>query len=94
LGYKLKDIAFTLKGEIVGVTSLVQTSGTNEVARSKYFYNGFTFALYIEQRLWKNHVFVIGLKDNYEKFYWPTWMLFSTFNRFYHIPELSFSWIL
>lgn len=94
LGYKLKDIAFTLKGEVVGVSSLVQTSGTNEVERSKFFYNGFTFALYIEQRLWKNHVFVIGLKDNYEKFYWPTWMLFSTFNRFYHIPELSFSWIL
>ncbi|MEI7499906.1 MAG: hypothetical protein WCK84_05600 [Bacteroidota bacterium] len=94
LGYKLKDIAFTLKGELVGVASVVQTSGTNEVERSKNFYNGFTVAFYIEQRLWKNHVFVIGLKDNYEKLYWPTWMLFSTFNRFYHIPELSFSWIL
>ena len=93
-GYKLKDIAFTLKGELVGVASMVQTSGSNEVKKSKNFYNGFTVALYIEQRLWKNHVFTIGLKDNYEKVYWPTWMLFTTFNRFYHIPELSFSWVL
>jgi hypothetical protein len=93
-GYKVKDIAFTLKGELVGVTSVVQTSGGNEVENTKNFYNGFTAAIYIEQRLWKNHVFIIGLKDNYEKLYWPTWMLFSTFNRFYHIPELSFSWIL
>ncbi len=94
LGYKVKDLAFTLKGELVGVASVVQTSGTNEIERSKNFYNGFTVAVYIEQRLWKNHVFTIGLKDNYEKMYWPTWMLFSTFNRFYHIPELSFSWVL
>ncbi len=93
-GYKLKDIAFTLKGELVGVSSVVQTSGSQEVDHSKNFYNGFTAALYIEQRLWKNHVFTIGLKDSYEKMYWPTWMLFTTFNRFYNIPELSFSWVL
>ena len=93
-GYKYKDLAFTLKGELVAVANVVQTSGSNEVQQSKNFLNGFTAALYIEQRLWKNHVFTIGLKDNYEKVYWPTWMLFSTFNRFYHIPELSFSWIL
>jgi len=94
LGYKLKNMAFTLKGELVSITYISQTSGENELTRSKNFFNGFTAALYIEQRLWKNHVFVIGLKDNYEKFYWPTWMLFTTFNRFYHIPELYFSWIL
>jgi hypothetical protein len=93
-GYKLKDIAFTLKGELVTVANVVQTSGTNEVNNSKNFVNGFTAAVYIEQRLWKDHVFIIGFKDNYEKFYWPTWMIFTTFNRFYHIPELSFSWIL
>lgn len=94
LGYKLKDIAFTLKGELVTVANMVQTSGSNEIERSKNFYNGFTAAIYIEQRLWKDNVFIIGFKDNYEKVYWPTWMLFSTFNRFYHIPELSFTWIL
>jgi hypothetical protein len=94
LGYKLKDMAFTLKGEIVYVTRVSQSSGENTLTRTKDFYNGFTVGLYIEQRLWKNHVFIIGLKDNYEKFFWPTWMLFTTFNRYYHIPELSFTWIL
>jgi len=94
LGYKVKDVALTLKGEIVFVARVSQTSGENELTRTKNFYNGITVGLYIEQRLWKHHVFVIGLKDNYEKFYWPTWMLFTTFNRFYHIPELSFTWIL
>lgn len=93
-GYKLKKMAFTLKGELVSLASVSQTTGENEVVRTKNYFNGITVAVYIEQRLWKNHVFVIGFKDNYEKFYWPTWMLFTTFNRFYHIPELSFTWIL
>jgi len=94
VGYKLKKMAFTLKGEMVIVGKVTTKTAENEVSRSKYFFNGGTFALYVEQRLYKNKVFVIGLKDNYVKMYWPTWMLFSTFNRFYHIPELYFSWIL
>lgn len=94
IGYKLKKMAFTLKGEVVFLANVSMQTGENEVVKTKNFFNGGTMAFYIEQRLWKNHVFIIGLKDNYEKFYWPTWMLFTTFNRFYHIPELSFSWIL
>ncbi len=94
VGYKLKRMAFTLRGEAVFVAKLTETSGGNEVSVSRNFYNGFTVGFYLEQRLWKNHVFIFGLKDNYEKYYWPTWMLFTTFNRYYHIPELSFMWIL
>ena len=94
LGYKLKKMAFTLKGELVAVAKVSTRSGENEVTGSRNFINGATAALYMEQRLYKNTVFVIGLKDNYLKYYWPTWMLFSTFNRFYHIPELYFSWVL
>jgi hypothetical protein len=94
LGYKLKTMSFTLKCEGVYVSKMSQMTGDNEVAYSKNFYNGMTFAFYLEQRLYKDNVFVFGIKDNYEKYYWPTWMLFTTFNRFYHIPELSFMWIL
>jgi hypothetical protein len=94
VGYRLKTMAFTIKGEAVIVSRASQISGDNELVRSTNFFNGVTGAIYIEQRLWKDHVFVIGFKDNYEKFYWPVWMIFTTFNRFYHIPELSFTWII
>jgi hypothetical protein len=94
VGYKLKKMAFTLKGEMVIAAKVSTKSGENEVTNSKNFVDGYTGALYIEQRIHKNKVLVIGLKDNYVKFYWPTWMLFSTFNRYYHIPELYFSWVL
>ena len=87
-------MAFTLKGELVIVAKTVTKSGENEVTHSANFVNGGTFALYIEQRIHKNKVFAIGIKDNYVKVYWPVWMIFTTFNRYYHIPELSFSWYL
>jgi hypothetical protein len=94
VGYKLKSMAFTIKGEMVIVTRAVTKTGTNELVQSRNFLNGGTLAFYLEQRIHKKKVFVIGLKDNYVKLYWPTWMLFSTFNRHYHIPELYLSWIL
>ena len=94
VGYKLKKMAFTFKGELVNVSSISTKTGENEVTRSKNFFNGITAAIYIEQRIHNKKVFVIGIKDNYLKYYWPTWLIFTTFNRYYHIPELNFSWVL
>jgi hypothetical protein len=94
VGYKLKQMSFTLKGEMVIVAKSISKSGENEVDQSKNFINGGTFAFYLEQRIHNKKVFVIGIKDNYVKLYWPTWMIYTTFNRYYHIPELNFSWIL
>lgn len=94
LGYRKHRMAFTLEAEAVLVSFVTTRTGENEITNSSNFFNGFTGAFYIEQRLHKNRIFVIGFKNNYVKYYWPTWLVFSTFNRFYNIPELSFSWIL
>jgi hypothetical protein len=94
VGYKFKKIAFTLKGEVVILGRTSSKSGENSVNTSKKVYLGHTLGIYIEQRIHKNKVFIIGLKNNYLRMYWPTWLLYSTFNRYYDIPELNFSWIL
>jgi len=94
VGLELNKIALTLKAESIFVSSISTSSGDNELTSSRNFFNGFSGAFYIEQRLHRNRIFVIGLKNSYVKYYWPTWMAFSTFNRFYNIPELYFSWIL
>jgi hypothetical protein len=94
LGYKKDRMAFTLEAEAVLVSFATTRTGENEITNSSNFFNGFTGAFYIEQRLHKNRIFVIGFKDSYVKYYWPTWLVFSTFNKFYNIPELCFSLIL
>ena len=91
--YQWKQMAFTLKGEVIIVSSVTTKTGENQLSSNTNFHNGYSGAFYIEQRLHQNKVFIIGFKDSYVKYYWPTWMTFSTFNRFYHVPELSFSWI-
>ncbi len=92
--WQSKKMIFTLKTEAVIVSSAETRTGENALSISKNFYNGNTVAFYIEQRLHKNKVLIIGFKDSYVKYYWPVWLTFSTFNRYYHVPELSFSWIL
>lgn len=94
IGFKTRDVAFTLKGEVVILGQIMLKAGDNEVDRKKDYFNGGTLALYVEQRLWKDKVLTIGLKDNYVKLYWPCWFLFTTFDRYYHVPELYFSWVL
>ena len=94
LGYKVKNVLLTLKGEAVIVTRSTMKSGQNIIESDRNYFNGVTVGFYIEQRLWRNKSFIIGLKDNRVKYYWPAWMVFSTFDLYYHVPELYFSWSL
>jgi hypothetical protein len=69
-------------------------TGENLMVNPKNRFNGVTGALYIEQRIFRKKILVIGFKDNYLKYYWPAWMIFPTFDRYYHIPELHLMWVL
>jgi hypothetical protein len=94
VGFKLNDIAFTLKTELSIVTSNESRQGDLTISKDKNFYNGYTVGLYMEQRLWKDHVFVIGVKNSVAKYNFMAWPAFSTFNRFYSIPELYLGLVL
>jgi len=92
--YQWNKMIFTLKAEAIVVSWVETKTGENQLSTDRNFFNGYSGAFYLEQRLHKNKVLVIGFKDSYVKYYWPVWLTFSTFNRFYHVPEISFSWIL
>ncbi len=93
-GYRYKDIAFTFKSDLSIVGRVKIRTGENVISDEKNFYNGFGVGLYMEQRLWKNHVAIFGLKNNYVKFDYIAWAAFSTFNRYYNVPEISLGLIL
>jgi hypothetical protein len=94
IGFKLNDIAFTLKTELSIVTSNESRQGDLTISKDKNFFNGYTIGLYMEQRLRKDHVFVIGIKNSVAKYNFMAWPAFSTFNRFYSIPELYLGLVL
>jgi hypothetical protein len=94
LGYVYKDMAFTLRGEMNVVAHVKIRAGENIISDDRNFYNGFSIGLFLEQRLWKNNVVIMGLRNNYQKFSYIAWPAFSTFNRFYNIPEISVGLVL
>ena len=94
LGFKVRDIAFTLKSEANIVTYINTTAGGIKVTEFADFFNGGSLGIYVEQRLWANHVLIIGCRDNYVKYYYPVWPSFSAFNRRYHNVEFSLALII
>lgn len=94
VGYRYKDITFTLKGEVSVVGHVKVRVGENAISDEKNFYNGFSIGLYMEQRLWKNHVIIMGLTNKYAKFNYIAWPAFNRFNRYYNFPEIAFGFVL
>ena len=94
IGFKIKDIAVTLKSELNIVTYINTTAGGIKVTEFSDFFNGGSVGVYIEQRLWANHVLIVGCRDNYVKYYYPVWPSFSAFNRKYHNIEFSLGLII
>jgi hypothetical protein len=94
IGFKVKDVAITLKSEVSVITYINTTAGGIKVTELKDFFNGGSLGVYVEQRLWANHVLIVGGRDNYVKYYYPVWPAFSAFNRNYHNIELFLGLII
>lgn len=87
LGYQFGDVTVTLKGEINYLISVSGRSGNIEVSYLNNAFNGGTLSAYVEQPLWKDNYVIIGTRFNVIKFYYPTWILAPTFDKFYMVPE-------
>ena len=93
-GFRIKDIAIALNGELTFINSLKMTSGNEEILHSRNLFSGITVSLFTEQRLWKDHMMILGLINNFQKVYFPAWPVFSNFNRQYYIPQFYVGFVL
>jgi hypothetical protein len=87
LGLEFEKFTLTAKGEFNFMLSMRQSADDMETSSDKNIVNGFLFSLMIEQPLWKDHFVTIGINLNYTKIYWPSWPVFSSWNRYLFIPE-------
>lgn len=55
---------------------------------------GFAVKLNIEQPLWKDNCISLGIKVNYAKFYYQSWLSFNTIDVYLFYPEIIFGFIL
>jgi len=93
VGYEFSKFTVSVKGELVLVTSLTQTADDLEVASDLNTFSGYTLTLAVEQPLWKDNYFLVGMKINWVKFYYPQWAAFSTFDRLFFIPEFTVGFV-
>ncbi|MCX6245914.1 MAG: hypothetical protein NTU98_14565 [Bacteroidetes bacterium] len=94
VGFKTRTLAFTFKGEAVVIGWGQMKTGENLMVKPSNVFDGVTGAVYMEQRIFRKKILIIGFKENYLKYYWPAWMIFPTFDRYYYIPELHLIWVL
>jgi hypothetical protein len=70
-------------------TDNIQISGDDQ-----FILAGTSLSVYIEQPFWKNNFLSVGFKANYARFYYPLWIVFPTWERYYFIPEVIIGFIL
>ena len=93
VGYEFSKFTISVKGELILVTSLTQTADDLEVASDLNAVSGYAITIAVEQPLWKDNYFLVGMKINQVKFYYPQWAAFSTFDRLFFIPEFTVGFV-
>jgi hypothetical protein len=94
LGYKLGEVAMTAKAELLADFSATTYQGDSEVSQNSKAMSGAAFTFAMEQPFYKDQVLSLGFRAIYTKFYWQTWSLYSTFDRYLFFPEIFVGWIL
>ncbi len=87
IGYTFPRFSVTVRTELMIPFKQSTRTGDVIVSEKSRRVEGWSVGIYIEQPLWKDNYAVIGFKSNFTKFYYPMWAGFSTFDRFFYIPE-------
>jgi hypothetical protein len=56
--------------------------------------SGIAFDINIEQPLWHNHWVILGVKLNYVKFFYQSWLSYTTLDEYLLYPEFKFAFVL
>lgn len=90
LGYNLKNLAFTLQGKIdwmTGARLALADYATSDITGSMF--NGYSFGLFLEQRLTRRNSICFGFISNFDKFNILGWPALNTVDHKYFIPEIN-----
>ncbi|MES2892703.1 MAG: hypothetical protein V4725_11835 [Bacteroidota bacterium] len=94
-GYRLKkELLLTVKAEALIKLSEKTRVGENSVSKSSVAFNGYGANILLEQPFHKRRSIILGFKAQYSNFFWQTWSLFETFDRYIFYPELTIGFIL
>ena len=91
-GVHFDDIYLSLKLENQYGTMRTFSEGV-PLGKSNQPNSAYSFQFTIEQPLWNNHWVALGLKLNYAKFNYQSWLTYSAIDQYLLYPEYSFTFI-
>lgn len=86
-GFDFDDFYVSLRAEAQIVTFSETFIGDASVGGIQKELAGFTITYALEQLFWKNTHIVQGVRLSYTKFFYQSWLSFSTFDRYIFFPE-------
>ncbi len=87
LGYNFGRLALTGQVKAHIVNSLHVENGEAGIDGSQNFFDGWSWRITLEQLFWKKTTVGLSFQMNRLKFYYPQWMLFPTYDRYFWMPE-------
>ena len=94
IGVDFDDFYVSLKGEMLWITFEETFTGETTTGGIKRELAGGAFTYALEQPFWKNTSIAMGVKLYYTKFFYQSWVSFSTFDRILIFPEFFVGFIL
>lgn len=85
-----------LSARIETQISTIWTDDYDEIILGKVKYpdKGIALHLTVEQPLWNDNWTALGIKLNYTKFYYQSWLSYNTLDEYLFYPEVIFSFVL
>ncbi|MBL0331321.1 MAG: hypothetical protein IPP08_09100 [Chlorobiota bacterium] len=93
LGFRTSNVRLSLLADLQFLTYQRTIVGETLAKSSRNQLNGFGIGATIEQPFWKNTDVVLGMKINYQKSSYQSWLAFTTFEKFFAYPEFTFAFI-
>lgn len=89
-----KNIYITAQYELTFMTSLNKSVGDINVQTRRNQIVGSALSFFVEEPVWKANIIQIGLKLNYTKYFYQSWLAFSNREQWYFVPEFSLGYLL
>lgn len=96
------NLSIGYKTDLFTVTTIIESHSSymktlsNDILLREFIrpFSAYTVNFVIEQPLWNDNWVALGIKFNYAKFYYQSWLTYSTIDEFFFYPEFTFGFIL
>jgi hypothetical protein len=94
VGYDFDNVLLTLRMEAEYQISMKRYSGEIQTKSNQSRITGVSSALYTEQALWNKNWITLGFKLRYARYFYQSWISFSTLDQWFWTPEITLSYNL